>query len=155
MTSDDPAARYSIEDATADDLAAVVDLEQMTFDQPWSRRDFEIELRLERSRLKLLRFCAGKAPIGFISYWIVEEEIQLMKVATDPRHRRLGLARTLIEAMIADGRQQGASRVTLEVRPSNRAARQLYHTLGFAEVGRRPGYYRDGEDALLLDLDLR
>ena len=85
---------------------------------------------------------------------MIGTEIQLMKVATDPRYRRRGFARALIEEMIVDGRKQGARRVTLEVRPSNHAARRLYHTLGFVEVGRRPRYYRDGEDALLLDLDL-
>jgi ribosomal-protein-alanine N-acetyltransferase len=154
MTQDDRGADWSISNATSADLPAVVELERLTFDHPWTLRDFEIELRLPRSHLKLLRRRVGGPLGGFISYWIIEDEIQLMKVATDPRAQRRGIARTLIEEMIAEGRRRGAHRVTLEVRPSNRAARSLYRDLGFVEVGRRPRYYRDGEDALLLDLEL-
>ena len=40
---------------------------------------------------------------------------------------------------------------TLEVRPSNQVAIDLYRSFGFVVVGRRAGYYRDNaEDALLM-----
>jgi len=44
--------------------------------------------------------------------------------------------------------------VLLEVRASNAAAQALYTAAGFVADGRRPGYYPDGEDALLWRLDL-
>jgi ribosomal-protein-alanine N-acetyltransferase len=51
-------------------------------------------------------------------------------------------------------REQGAKVAWLEVRPSNAAARTLYASFGFKEVGRRPGYYDDTkEDAILLALE--
>ena len=65
----------------------------------------------------------------------------------------LPLARTLIEAALADPSLLIARRVYLEVRPSNLPARALYDSLGFVRTGMRPGYYGD-EDALLLTLDL-
>jgi ribosomal protein S18 acetylase RimI-like enzyme len=46
----------------------------------------------------------------------------------------------------------GAEVVHLEVRASNEAARRFYGELGFDEVGARPRYYPDGEDAVLLSL---
>ena len=43
----------------------------------------------------------------------------------------------------------------LEVRASNAAAIAMYQRhLGFATVGRRRGYYADGEDALLMALPM-
>ena len=52
--------------------------------------------------------------------------------------------------------EDGCVLVTLEVRGGNDAAMALYHKLGFREVGRRKGYYaKGGEDAVLMDLDLR
>ena len=44
-----------------------------------------------------------------------------------------------------------ASTAMLEVRASNMAAVALYEQLGFQHVGRRKGYYADGEDALLMN----
>ena len=48
----------------------------------------------------------------------------------------------------------GARRVTLEVRPSNQAAQQLYCKYDFEFTGIRKGYYRDGEDAWLMAADV-
>jgi ribosomal-protein-alanine N-acetyltransferase len=43
-----------------------------------------------------------------------------------------------------------AEEIYLEVRLSNQPARTFYRGLGFTEAGRRPGYYLDGEDALVM-----
>jgi ribosomal-protein-alanine N-acetyltransferase len=56
--------------------------------------------------------------------------------------------------MEAVGRRVGVRSVFLEVRPSNREALGLYRSRGFQVVGRRPEYYDDGEDALLMTLEL-
>ena len=76
-------------------------------------------------------------------------------VAILPQHRGLGLGRALMQAFLQQAALRGCRRVTLEVRPSNTAARRLYASLGFAEEGLRRDFY-DGprEDALLCGLDL-
>jgi ribosomal-protein-alanine N-acetyltransferase len=55
-----------------------------------------------------------------------------------------------MRAAMADARAAGAAAMFLEVAESNAAARALYGGLGFAPVGRRPRYYENGEDALVL-----
>ena len=50
--------------------------------------------------------------------------------------------------------RQGDFIAMLEVKASNQGALSLYSKLGFDEVGRRPRYYSDGEDALLLQKQL-
>jgi ribosomal-protein-alanine N-acetyltransferase len=55
--------------------------------------------------------------------------------------------KTLIEEAV----RLGMTRMTLEVRVSNKAAINLYQSLGFEKGGLRKGYYaNDGEDALIM-----
>ena len=71
-------------------------------------------------------------------------------------YQRRGVARTLFSALQGDLRGHGASEVVLELRAGNRAAQGFYRFLGFAEEGRRPGYYADPvEDAVLMRLRIR
>ncbi len=87
--------------------------------------------------------------VGLVSAWVVVDELQITAVAIHPDHRRQGLARQLLEAMLQAGREAGAERATLEVGRANGAARALYAALGFREVAVRAGYYRNGDDALI------
>ena len=88
--------------------------------------------------------------LALASSWLVVDELQITAVAVHPDHRRRGLARQLLEALLRLGREAGAKRATLEVSSANAAARALYVGLGFQEVGCRSGYYRNGDDALIL-----
>ena len=76
-------------------------------------------------------------------------------LAVHPDYRRRGVGRYLLTTMIHNAREKGFRRVTLEVRKSNSAAQRLYQSLGFVGNGVRRGYYsNDGEDALLMVLEL-
>ena len=90
-------------------------------------------------------------PDGFARWMVVPEggEAELLRIAVDPSARRKGLARTLLRAAEADLRNLGIRSLHLEVRLSNAAARTLYESEGWRLQGRRPRYYRDGEDAAL------
>jgi ribosomal-protein-alanine N-acetyltransferase len=78
-------------------------------------------------------------------------ELHITTIAVRPEYRRRGHARALIGAALAAF--PDASRVHLEVRPTNAKAIALYESLGFRETGRRPRYYGD-EDAVLMTLNL-
>jgi [ribosomal protein S18]-alanine N-acetyltransferase len=81
----------------------------------------------------------------------------VLNVCIGPAHRGLGLGRLLMRRLIDIARWNGATRVFLEVRPSNPVAHSLYRSMGFDEIGRRPKYYpaKDGrEDAIVMALDL-
>jgi ribosomal-protein-alanine N-acetyltransferase len=68
-----------------------------------------------------------------------------------PGFRRRGCARALLEYVMVEAVGRGASRATLEVRRSNRAALELYARLGFSGAGVRPSYYTNPvEDAFIL-----
>ncbi len=93
---------------------------------------------------------------GYICFWSVADEIQILNIAVRKALRRKGIARKLIELAIQTGGRQKARIVTLEVRKSNLSARKLYESFGFRTVGERPGYYgAQKESAILMELELR
>ncbi len=92
----------------------------------------------------------GEALVGYAGGWIVDGQLQILKVACDPRYRRRGIARTLLAQLASDARDLGATECTLEVRVSNAGAQGLYRALHLHDVGTRPRYYSDGEDALIM-----
>lgn len=81
---------------------------------------------------------------------VVADEAELHSIAVHPAHRREGLGRLLLRQFLAEVEEHQGRVVWLEVRASNEAALRLYHQSGFRTTGRRPRYYSDGEDALLL-----
>ncbi len=78
---------------------------------------------------------------GFTLSRVVAGEAELLLVAVDPQLRQRGIGRLLVTQVADDVRRFGASAMFLEVRENNVAARQLYRSLGFADVGRRANYY--------------
>lgn len=90
-------------------------------------------------------FALGRAVAG---------EAELLTIATDPPHRRQGLARDVLSAFEASAAARDVTRVFLEVSAGNAAAITLYRAAGYAETGRRKGYYQTAEgrkDALLME----
>jgi [ribosomal protein S18]-alanine N-acetyltransferase len=88
---------------------------------------------------------------GYICFWPVADEIQLLNLAVRPdcRHKKVG--RRLMGFLLQQAREKKMQKIFLEVRPSNRIALDLYYSLGFKILYRRPGYYRhEGEDALVM-----
>lgn len=90
---------------------------------------------------------------------IVADEAEILTLATDPDKRRQGRARSALQAGEMAARKAGVNKVFLEVAEDNTAARALYDSCGYSQVGRRPGYYvpKDGASiaALVLQKELR
>ncbi len=88
--------------------------------------------------------------IGYAGGWIVDGDVQILKVGVDPAWRRHGIARELLSRVASDARDLGARTCSLEVRAGNEGAQAFYRALGFESLGARPRYYSDGEDALIM-----
>jgi ribosomal-protein-alanine N-acetyltransferase len=114
---------------------------------------FADELARTWARVDVAR--AAGVVVGFVDYWLVADEIHLLAIATHPDHRRRGIAGRLLDHLLDVARASRAVLVTLEVRKTNAPAIALYERRGFLRVGVRPAYYQeDGEDALVMTLDL-
>ena len=148
-------ADYLVARSTEAELDAILDIERLSFPIPWARQAFADEMARPWARLEILRHLPTGRVVGFCNYWLVADELHILNVAVHPDERRRGHAARLLRHILDEAARSQARLISLEVRVSNLAAAALYRKFGFREVGMRPRYYADnGEDALLMDLEL-
>ena len=148
-------ADWQIRSTSPEDLEAILAIELACAEAPhWSRSSW----------LQLLEGQQGAAPyrvafvaeaddsiLGFAVASCSGELSELESVAVAQVARRKGIGKALCRAVMAWSRASGAAEIELEVRASSDGALNLYHSLGFVEQGRRPGYYQHPiEDAVLM-----
>jgi ribosomal-protein-alanine N-acetyltransferase len=135
------------------DLDAVHRIERVSL-SPGAHSCVADQLEQAFTRAWVARDAASKTPLGFIVTWLVADELHVLDVATDPQFRRQGVGRALMNEAMEFARTHHVRLLLLEVRRHNRAAVQLYRTLGFTVSRLRSAYYDDGEDALEMTLVL-
>ena len=150
------------------DLDSVVRIEDLSFPNPWTRDQFLTELQrgpVSHCHVAVMDDSkdtetgndhpSGTGPIkGFIMAWLVADELHITNLAVAPQMRRCGIAAALLEESVRRGARAGAVWCQLEVRASNSPARELYKRLGFKPLGKRKGYYCNGEDAVVMGREL-
>ena len=129
------------------DMDRIMELENSCFDEPYPRYFLE-QLAIANPDTFLIAVTEGRI-LGYavVDRW--EDHDHLLSIAVSGEHRRRGIGQRLLSALNATLGSQRPMR--LEVRKSNRAAVQFYLKNEFTETGREEGYYRDGEDALLME----
>ncbi len=138
------------------DLPRLMAIEAAGFPHPWSENLLRAELGHAWSHLVAAEATgpqAGAGILGYVIFWLVHDEVQILNVGTAPEARRRGVGRALMQEAEAIGRRLGARLSTLEVRRSNAPAIALYRSLGYRAVGVRPRYYaEENEDAIVMTL---
>lgn len=150
-----------IRQAVRADLLDVVRIERSAFSQPWPFEAFEQFLG-EPGFLVATAAEPTDSVGGDVVGYVVATGVRVngtpmghvkdLAVAAD--HRGEGLGATLLDRGMTALASRGFDRVRLEVRETNDVARSLYRRFGFRQATRYPGYYPDGEDALILVADL-
>lgn len=136
--------------ATRASTAAISRIARKRSYSGWKESDFAAEL--DRPDSVLLCSSEGGIATGYAAARVLGEECRLLDIASAEDGR--GTGRALWAALTAAARARGCSRLTLEVSERNARARDFYARAGARVVGRRPKFYNDGSDALLMDLDL-
>jgi ribosomal-protein-alanine N-acetyltransferase len=77
-------------------------------------------------------------------------EGRIFWLAVRPGHQSQGIGRRLLNSLLRTFRFMGALSATLEVRISNKKAQSLYSSMGFDMVTIYPGYYSNGEPAIIM-----
>ena len=158
-----------------EDIDQVAAIDTHCFRPPWPKRSWRDEIGM-RNHSHLVVLCDGLVPrppgwrrhlrlpgarttiervVGYGGMWLIAGEAHISTLATHPDHRGLGYGELLLAALIRRALARQASSVVLEVRESNRVARNLYHKFGFRLYGMKAGYYREGnEDGCDMRLEL-
>ncbi len=136
---------------TADHIPALAAIEAACFAAPWSAAALAEEL--DNPHAVFLVAVEDSRVLGYVGMHHLVDEGFIANVAVAPEARRQGVARCLLEALVAYGREHGLYRLTLEVRASNEAAIALYEGAGYTADGVRPRFYsHPTEDAVIYSL---
>lgn len=139
---------------TAADYDLVASIEKEAYPHPWTRGNFSDSLA---AGYHCWIMECGEAIVGYAVVMIGAGEAHLLNLTVAVGWQRRGLGTEFLRFVVKLARDYGASRILLEVRPSNQAGRSLYIRAGFREIGLRRGYYPAGtgrEDAIVLEREL-
>jgi ribosomal-protein-alanine N-acetyltransferase len=131
--------------AAASDVASIRALEDLS---PVTARLLEHELGAP-GRCAVVARVRGEV-VGYAAATCHLDETEILDVVVARPWRRQGIGARLVTELLAVAWTHGARAATLEVAEGNVAAQALYRHLGFSVEGRRPGYYPDGEAALIM-----
>lgn len=125
-----------------DQAADCARLHATGFPHPWDVLDFERLIGAETSfGHAAVETRHPRHVVGFILSRRAADEAEVLTVVVEPSSRRQGVAGRLMAVNMDLLSRHGVKSLFLEVGETNVAARKLYAGLGFAEVGRRRGYY--------------
>ncbi len=146
----------SIRVATADDLPALEELEGALQKSPWKQAAFAAEMAKPFSRTLVITDDETDSRLyAYIVYWVREGEAEILTLGVAAEHRGVGLAKMLVQHVIAEALKAECKRLILDVRKSNAPALQLYQSSGFTVISVRKEFYSDGEDAYGMELPLQ
>lgn len=148
------APRLDFAPMVAADVAAVMETENRIYPFPWSAGNFADSLASGHSAWVCRE---GGVMVGYAVMMLVLDEAHLLNISVALERQRAGLGSRLLEFLFAEAKAHGATRMFLEVRPSNASGLGLYRRFGFAEIGRRRAYYpghNGREDAIVMARDL-
>jgi ribosomal-protein-alanine N-acetyltransferase len=132
------------------DLEEIMAIERRSYRYPWTRLIFNDCLRAGYC----CWVCERQGVVeGYGVISIATGESHLLNLCVRPESQQQGIGRKLLLHLISLARRHNAEMMFLEVRPTNRAARALYESMGFNELGSRREYYpadHGREDALIL-----
>lgn len=139
-----------IVDTRPEQLDDILLMERQCFSVPWTREQLAAQLSDSMHIFLAAEDKSGRA-VGYVGLMYVLDEGYISNVAVSPDRRREGIADMLLAELYARAKEKKLSFLTLEVRQSNIPAQSLYKKHGYAEVGRRKGYYSlPKEDAVLM-----
>ncbi len=135
-----------------EDISAVMEIENLSYPNPWREMTFRGELYNQPVSFPfVMAHKYQKRIIGYVIFWCIKDRAMINNIAVHPDFRRMGVAEAVMRQVLDQIKKAGANLVTLEVRPSNVAARSLYKKLDFEVLGIRENYYHDPpEDALIM-----
>jgi ribosomal-protein-alanine N-acetyltransferase len=153
--ADKAVQRGSIRPMTEADIPEVDALEQSLFPMDaWPTQMFFDELSQPETRSYYVAVDAVGTVIAYAGLMCIEPIADVQTIAVVPEREGQGIGSLMLTRLIEEAARRKAKDVLLEVRADNPRAQRLYQWFGFEQIHRRPRYYRDGADALIMRLEL-
>jgi [ribosomal protein S18]-alanine N-acetyltransferase len=140
---------------TVEDLPVVMVLEEELFaPDTWTRAMYRDELSQRDTRHYLVAEDddaeGNRTVVGYAGLIAYDDEAHVATIGVATSRQGEGIGARLLDALLAVADRRSPV-VLLEVRADNEVAQGLYRRRGFAEIGRRRGYYQpSGDDAVVM-----
>lgn len=154
---------YVIRRCDREDLSSVIEINMATLPEHYSDYFFESILKelpeafiVAELDHKVVGYIMCKIEFGFSNFHKLGfvKKGHVVSVAVVEEHRRKGLGKALMQEATSGMVARKNDEIYLEVRVSNEQAVKLYENLGLSIKTKIRGYYRDGEDAYLMAIEL-
>lgn len=143
----------TIREMFLDDLDGIIEIENLSFVSPWTKRLFEDTLSSPIATSFVMK--KSSRIIGYIMVYSMAGEAHILNIAIHPDYRGRGHASSLIQHALNHFDEKGVHDFFLEVREGNMVAIRLYQRFGFEKIGKRKRYYPEtNEDALVMCLSV-
>ena len=135
-------------DMTFDDFKELEPIYATEFDDFWDIENLKSEL--ENSNSKCIVAKLESKIVGFAGIWFSVDDAHITNIVVHKEFRHNGIGRILLEKLIELAKVK--SSLTLEVNTKNENAQKLYLKYGFENLGIRPKYYKNLDDAYIMTL---
>lgn len=132
---------------TENDIKSVYEIEKKLFSSPWTKRSFGAEVRNHKYSYPYLAEDQSVL-VGYIVAWYIARELHIGNIAVVPERQGQGIGKFLLRNLFDRLKDWEIS--YLEVREYNFRAIKMYESFGFSMLYKRPGYYPDGENAIIM-----
>ncbi len=130
-------------------------IDQETFNATaWSLETFWSELAA-RNRYYISLIDENKEIVGFAGVAFNGTDADIQTMVIKPQYQNQGFGKKLLDNLLEEIKEKKSNRVFLEVVADNEAAIKLYKSRNFEVISKRPNYYPNGKDAVIMQLDLR
>ena len=130
-------------------LDAVTAIEREAYLEPWTENMFRQEITNASAHFYVALI--DGVVVGYAGFWLVLDEAHISSITIRSDYRGHGLGREELTFLLDKAANRDVREALLEVRVSNYRAQNLYKSMGFHTLYRRPGYYRgNNEDAFVM-----
>ena len=140
--------KKNISSCIKENIDTVCEIDKASSCYNWTKEMFMEELVNKNSFFKIL-FLDDKI-VGYIIYRILFDEAEILNIVIDNNFKKRKLGKYLLEQTINDILERNIKTIFLEVGKKNIPAVNLYLQFGFKQYNIRKGYYKNGENALLM-----
>ena len=146
-------AQTVVREAMMEDAAAIAEMEHQIFTDAWSEKAV-LDTINQKNTICLAAEKAGRL-IGYLLAYAAADEAEIARIAVVKEFQRQGAGRALILGLETVCEANNITKLLLDVRESNEAARTFYTNMGFQEDGIRQRFYENPqEDDILMSREL-
>ena len=144
---------FIIRNAKKSDINAILETERASYPNPWDEKGFLCEISKQAAGENVFLAAEEESTGQIAGYFVgnvITDYIHILNIAVAENSRKKGIALSFMKKAEQEALKRGLGAMTLEVRENNEPAVGLYKKLGYEVRGRRPKYYENGVDGLLM-----